>query len=180
MDGSGNSKIRKFFKVETGKYSKFISLTLFSLCERSKSVPFFILYVIFRKFKKALPFFRQKGTLFQCLSPNGNALILRPFFCPYQVCLKCRKLVYESFSVNENSSAMSDNERLHLFAKDEKGYPFLSIGSCSDKTEKGTLFLSILLSFKTIGKGVKFQDITPIRATFTNTIASSINNRYPF
>ena len=67
------------------------------------------------------------------------------FFCQYQVCLKYRKLVYESFSVNENSSAKSKkgsiNERLHLFAKDEKGYvPFLSIGSCSDKTEKGTLF----------------------------------------
>ena len=55
---------------------------------------------------------------------------------------------------------MSDNQQLHLFAKDEKGYPFLSIGSCSDKTDKGTLFLSILLSLKTIGKGVKFQDIT--------------------
>ena len=93
-------------------------------------------------------------------------------FCQYQVCLKCRKLVYESFSVNENSSAMSDNERLHLFPKDEKGYPFLSIGSCSDKTKKGTLFLSILLSLKTIGKGVKFQDITLIRATLTNTIAA--------
>ena len=52
------------------------------------------------------------------------------------------------------------NERLHLFAKDEKGYPSSSIGSCSDKTEKGTLFLSIFLSLKTIGKGVKFQDIT--------------------
>ena len=57
---------------------------------------------------------------------------------------------------------MSDNERLHLFAKDEKGYPFLSIGSCSDKTGKGNLFLSILLSLKMIGKVVKFQDITPI------------------
>ena len=67
---------------------------------------------------------------------------------------------------------MSDNERLHLFAKDEKGYPFLSIGSCSDKTKKGTLFLSILLSLKTIGKGVKFQDITLIGATFTNTLAA--------
>ena len=75
----------------------------------------------------------------------------------------------------------SINERLHLFAKDEKGYvPFLSIGFCSDKTEKSTLFLSILLSLKTIGKGVKFQDITPIRATFTNTIANGINNSYPF
>ena len=76
-------------------------------------------------------------------------------FCQYQVCLKCRKLVYESFPVNENSSAMSDNERLHLFAKDEKEY-------------------------KTIGKGVKFQDITPITAKFTNTIANGINNSYPF
>ena len=74
----------------------------------------------------------------------------------------------------------SINERLHLFAIDEKGYPFLSIGSCSDKTEKGTLFLSILLSLKTIGKGVKFQDITLIRATFTNTIANGVNNSYPF
>ena len=74
----------------------------------------------------------------------------------------------------------SINERLHLFAKDEKGYPFLSIGSCSDKTEKGTLFLSNLLSLKTIGKDVKFQDITLIRATFTNTIANGINNSYLF
>ena len=74
----------------------------------------------------------------------------------------------------------SINERLHLFAKDEKGYPFLSIGSCSDKTEKGTLFSSILRSLKTIGKGVKFQDITLIRTTFTNTIANGINNSYPF
>ena len=45
----------------------------------------------------------------------------------------------------------SINKRLHLFAKDEKGYPFLSIGSCSDWTEKGTLFLSIFLSLKTVG-----------------------------
>ena len=74
----------------------------------------------------------------------------------------------------------SINERIHLFAKDEKGYPFLSIGSCGDKTEKGTLFLSILLSLKKIGNGVKFQDIAPIRATFTNTIASDINNDCPF
>ena len=56
--------------------------------------------------------------------------------------------------MNENSSA-----------KDEKEYSFLSIGSCADKTEKGTLFLSILLSLKNIGKGVKFQGITSIKAT---------------
>ena len=67
-------------------------------------------------------------------------------FCLCQVCLKCRKLIYESFSANETSSAKSKkepaliNELLHWFAKDEKGYPFLSIGSCADKTEKGTLF----------------------------------------
>ena len=74
----------------------------------------------------------------------------------------------------------SINELLHLFAKDQKGYPFLSIGSCVDKTEKGTHFLSILLSLKKIDKGVKFQDRSPIRATFTNTFANGINNGYPF
>ena len=75
----------------------------------------------------------------------------------------------------------SINERLHLFAKDEKRvYTHFINWLCSDKTEKGTLFLSILLSLKTIGKGVKFQDVTPIRATFTNTIANGINNSYPF
>ena len=107
-------------------------------------------------------------------------------FCLYQVCLKYRKLIYESFSANKTSSAKSKkglcsiNELLHWFAKDEKGYPFLSIGSCADKTEKGTVFFSILLSLKNIGKGVKFQDITPIRATFTNALANDINNGYPF
>ena len=75
---------------------------------------------------------------------------------------------------------MSDNERLHLFEKDEKGYPCLSIGSCSDKTEKSTFFYPFSVKLKTIGKGVKFQDITLIRATFTNTIAIGINNGYPF
>ena len=102
-------------------------------------------------------------------------------FCLYQVCLKCRlKLIYETSSAKSKKGPCSINELLHLFAKDENGYPFLSIGSCADKTEKGTLFLSILLSLKNIGKGVKFQDITPIRATFTNTLANDINNGYPF
>ena len=84
------------------------------------------------------------------------------------------------------SSELSQLKRIAIInamdrrPKDEKGYPFLSIGSCGDKTEKGTPFLSILLSLKTIGKGVKFQDITPTRATFTNTIANGINNSYPF
>ena len=76
----------------------------------------------------------------------------------------------------------SINERLHLFAKDEKGYvPFISIGSCSDKTEKGYPFFINFAVTKTIGKGVKLQDIILIRATFTNTIANGINNKsYPF
>ena len=53
----------------------------------------------------------------------------------------------------------SMNERLHLFAKDEKEYTFLSIGSCGDKTEKGTSFLSILPSLEKSGKGVKEQPL---------------------
>ena len=73
----------------------------------------------------------------------------------------------------------SINERLHLLAKDEKGYPFYQLALVATR-RKRVPFLSILLSLKRIGKGVKFQDITPIRATFTNTIANSINNSYPF
>ena len=73
----------------------------------------------------------------------------------------------------------SINERLHLFAKDEKGYPFYQLAFVSTR-RKRVPFLSILLSLRTIGKGVKFQDITPIKATFTNTIANGINNSYPF
>ena len=66
--------------------------------------------------------------------------------------------------------------------KMKKGtYPFyqLALVATRRKTEKGTLFLSILLSLKTIGKGVKFQDITLMRAIFTNTV-NGINNSYPF
>ena len=59
---------------------------------------------------------------------------------------------------------------LHWFAKDEKGYPFLSIGSCADKTEKGTLFLSILLSLKKIDKGVKFPLQTHLPMTLIMAI----------
>ena len=62
----------------------------------------------------------------------------------------------------QNRERGSINERLHLFAKDEKGYPFYQLALVATiKTEKGTIFLSILLSLKTIDKGVKFQDIIP-------------------
>ena len=74
----------------------------------------------------------------------------------------------------------SITERLHLFAKDEKGYPFYQLALVATRRKRVPFFLSILLSLKTIGKGVKFQDITPIRATFTNTIANGIDNRYLF
>ena len=74
----------------------------------------------------------------------------------------------------------SINERLHLFAKDEKGYRFYQLLLVATRRKMVPFFLSILLSLKTIVKGVKFQDITPIRATFTNTIANAINNSYPF
>ena len=72
------------------------------------------------------------------------------------------------------------NERLHLFAKDEKAYPFYQLALVATRQKRVPFFLSILLSLKTIGKGVKFQDITPIRTTFTNTIANGINSSFPF
>ena len=40
VDDSGNSKIRKFFKVETEKCSKFVFLAPLSLWQRQKSTPF--------------------------------------------------------------------------------------------------------------------------------------------
>ena len=64
--------------------------------------------------------------------------------------------------------------------KMKKGTLFYQLAQCADKTEKEAVFLSILLSLKKIGKGVKFQDITPIRPTFTKTLANVINNGYPF
>ena len=76
----------------------------------------------------------------------------------------------------QSGKRSSINEPLHLFTKDEKGYPFYQLALVATRRQKGTLFLSILLSLKTIGKGVKFQEI---RATFTNTIANGIiNNSY--
>ena len=55
-------------------------------------------------------------------------------FCQYEVCLKCQKLVYESFSVNENSSA-----------KSKKGAALTSDYICLQKMNKGTLFINWLL-----------------------------------
>ena len=57
------------------------------------------------------------------------------FFCQYQVCLKYQKLVYESFSVNENSFAKLKKSNINELAiafvcKRWKRVPFLSIGSC--------------------------------------------------
>ena len=71
-------------------------------------------------------------------------------------------MVYESFSVNKNSSAKlktggSINEQLHLFAKDEKRALFLSIGSCSDKTEKGTLFYQFCCHSKRLARLLNFK-----------------------
>ena len=107
--------------------------------------------------------------------------------CPWFFIGTVLALSLISFSVNENSSAKSKNgvalmSDYTCLQKMKKGTLFyqLALVPTSHKTEKGTLFLSILLSLKNIGKGVKFQDITPIRATFTNTLANDINNGYPF
>ena len=53
----------------------------------------------------------------------------------------------------------SINERLHLFAKDEKVYPFYQLALVATRRKRVPFFLSILLSLKTgFGKGVRFQD----------------------
>ena len=80
--------------------------------------------------------------------------------------------------------------KLNSSTKSEKQLALTRDYICLQEIKKGTLFyqlalvatrrkrvffLSILLSLKKIGRGVKFQDITLIKATFTNTIASDIN-----
>ena len=65
----------------------------------------------------------------------------------------------------------SINERLHLFAKDEKGYPFYQLALVATRRKRVPFFLSILLSFKTIGKGVTFKKYK----TFSVLIYSYIN-----
>ena len=74
----------------------------------------------------------------------------------------------------------SINERLHFFAKDEKEYPFYQLALVATRRKRVSLFYQFCCHSKRFGKGVKFQDITPIRATFTNAIANGINNSYPF
>ena len=74
----------------------------------------------------------------------------------------------------------SINERLHLFPKDEKGYPFYQLALVATRRKRVPLFYQFCCHSKRLGKGVKFQDITPIRATFTKKIANGINNSYPF
>ena len=64
--------------------------------------------------------------------------------------------------------------------KMKKGTLFYQLALVRTRRKRVPFFLSILLSLKKIGKGVKFQDITQIRATFTNTLANDINNGYPF
>ena len=73
----------------------------------------------------------------------------------------------------------SINEQLHLLAKDEKGYPFYQLALVATRRKRVPSFYQFCCHSKRLAS-VKFQDITPIRATFTNTIANGINNSYPF
>ena len=83
-------------------------------------------------------------------------------FCQYQVCLNARKPIYESFSANETSSA-----------KSKKQVALTSDYICLPR-RKRVSFLSILLSLKKIGRGVKFQDVPTIRATFTVIVSNNV------
>ena len=73
----------------------------------------------------------------------------------------------------------SINERLHLFAKMKKGTFFIN-WLLQRHDGKGYPFFINFAVTQNDWKGGKFQDITPIKATFTNTIANAINNSYPF
>ena len=69
----------------------------------------------------------------------------------------------------------SINERLHLFAKDEKGYPFYQLALVATRRKRVLFFYQFCCHSKRyIGKGVKFQNITPIRATFTTQLLMAL------
>ena len=61
--------------------------------------------------------------------------------------------VFVSIKVNKRGST---NERLHVFPKDERGYPFLSTCSCSDKTEQINFpYLVIFYNHANFRKSIK-------------------------
>ena len=66
----------------------------------------------------------------------------------------------------------SINERLHLFAKHEKGYPFYQLALVATRRKRVPFFYQFCCHSKRLAK--------VLMATFTNTIANGINNRYPF
>ena len=81
---------------------------------------------------------------------------------------------------NRRKGPCSINELYIGLQKMKKGTLFYQLALARTRRKRVSFFLSILLSLKKIGKGVKFQDITPIRATtFTNTLANDINNGHP-
>ena len=79
-------------------------------------------------------------------------------FCLYQVCLKCRKLIYESFSANETSSQSRRKGHAALTSyyiglqKMKKVTLFYQLALVRTRQKKVPFFLSILLSLKKIGK----------------------------
>ena len=68
----------------------------------------------------------------------------------------------------------SINERLHLFAKDEKGYPFYQLALVATRRKRVPFFYQFCCHSKRFGKGVKFQDITPIRATLQTQLLMAL------
>ena len=89
---------------------------------------------------------------------------------------------YYRFSANANYDIKESIKGVELTSeyiclqKMKKGTLFYQLVLVATRRKRIPSFLSILLSLTTIGKGVKFQDITLIRTTFTNTIANGINN----
>ena len=71
-------------------------------------------------------------------------------------------------------------ERLHLFAKDEEGYPFCQLAVVATRRKRVPFLYQFCCHSKRLARVLNFEDIAPIRATFTNTIANGINNSYPF
>ena len=127
------------------------------------------------------PYLFSAGYPFSMFVTKRRCFDFVPVFC-----LKCRKLVYESFSVNESSSAKSKKEYVALTSdyiclqKMKKGTLFYQLVLVATRWKRVPFFYQFCCHSKRLARVYKFQDIPLIKATFTNKIANGVNSSYPF
>ena len=92
---------------------------------------------------------------FQCFIPISAFYPHFSVLSPFQRCISISAF-YPHFSFRFQFPFQPFSLNV-LSRSDEKGYPFLSIGSCSDKTEKGTLFYQFCCHSKRLVRVLNFK-----------------------